>query len=104
MKFLVTVTPGPMPPPIDSIRAARDWIQAKVDDGSFESVYAFPGGGGVSIGENDSHEDLMEQLMDYPMSPFVSYEVQPLIAADDAFDRFIPYAEKMMAQMAGQAG
>jgi len=102
MKYLVTVTPGPMPPPPEAVRAARDWLEAKVADGTFEAVYAFPQGGGVSIGENDSAEQLMDQLMDYPLSPFVDYDVQPLVELDAAFDRFIPFIERMSAQMAGQ--
>jgi hypothetical protein len=101
MKFLVTVTPGPMPPPIDLVRSAQEWLQAKLDDGTFECVYAFPQGGGCSIGENDSHEELMEQLMEYPLSPFVDYDVKPLVELDAAFDRFIPFIERMSAQMAG---
>jgi hypothetical protein len=101
MKFLVTVTPGPMPPPADLVRSSREWIQAKIDDGTFECVYAFPEGGGCSIGENDSHEALMELLMEYPLSPFVNYEVRPLVDVDAAFDRFIPFIERMSAQMAG---
>jgi hypothetical protein len=104
MKFLVTVTPGPMPPPVELIQPAQDWIQAKLGDGSFECVYAFPNGGGLSIGENDSHEQLMDQLLDYPLSPFVSYDVQPLVGLDVAFERFGAFAERMAAQMAGQAG
>lgn len=104
MKFLVTVTPGPMPPPIELIQPAQDWVQGKLDDGSFECSYAFPNGGGLSIGDNDSHEQLMDQLLDYPLSPFVSYDVQPLVGLDDAFDRFKAYAEKMQEMMAAQAG
>lgn len=77
-----------------------EWIQTKVDDGTFECVYAFPEGGGCSIGQNDSHEQLMEQLMDYPLSPFVDYEVHPLVELDAAFDRFIPFVERMTEQMA----
>ncbi len=103
MKFLVTVTPGPMPPPIELVRASQEWIQAKLDDGTFECVYAFPQGGGCSIGENESHEQLMEQLMDYPLSPFVDYDVKALVDLDAAFDRFIPFIEKMSEQMAGAA-
>lgn len=103
MKFLVTVKPGPMPAPIELVRQAREWIQAKLDDGTFEAVYAFPGGGGCSIGENDSHEQLMEQLLDYPLSPFVEYDVQALVDLNEAFDRLIPYIEKMSAQLAGSA-
>jgi hypothetical protein len=103
MKFLVTVTPGPMPPPLEAVRAAQDWLQAKIDDGTFECVYAYPQGGGCSIGENDSHEQLMDMLMDYPLSPFVEFDVKPLVEMDAAFDRFIPFVEKMSAQTAGQA-
>ncbi len=101
MKFLVTATPGPMPPPLDVVRAARDWLDAKLADGTFECVYAFPQGGGCSIGENDSLEQLMEQLLDYPLSPFVEFDVQPLLEMDAAFDRLIPYIEKATAQLTG---
>jgi hypothetical protein len=100
MKFLVTATPGPMPPPPDLLREARDWLQSRVDDGTLECVYAFPHGGGCVIGEYDSHEDLMEQLMDYPLSPFVSYESHALVEFDAAFDRFIPYVERVSERMA----
>ena len=98
MKYLVTVKPGPMPPPPELVRQAQEWIDAKVNDGTFEAVYAFPQGGGCSIGNNDSTEQLMEQLMEYPLSPFVEYEVQPLVERKAAFERFIPFVERMSAQ------
>ena len=100
MKFLVSVRPGPMPPPVDLVRSAKDWIQARLDDGTFECVYAYPEGGGCSIGEYDSHEQLMELLMEYPISPFVEYDVKALVELDAAFDRFIPFIERMSEQMA----
>ena len=103
MKFMVIARPRPLPPPPDLVRQAQVWLQSKLDDGSFEAVYAYPEGGGCSIGENDSHEDLMEQLLDYPLSPFVDFEVQPLVEMDAAFDRIIPFAEAMSAQLSGQA-
>jgi hypothetical protein len=101
MKFLVTVTPGPMPPPVGAVRSAQEWLQARIDDGTFEAVYAFPEGGGCSIGEEDSVEQLMERLMEYPLSPFVEYDVHPLVAMDAAFDRYIPFIEQAAAQLAG---
>ena len=101
MKFLVTATPGPMPPPVDTVRSAQDWLQAKLDDGTFDAVYAFPEGGGCSISENESHEQLMEQLMDYPLSPYVEYEVQPLVEMVPAFERFIPYVEEVSVSISG---
>ena len=103
MRYLVTVKPGPMPPPIEQIRQAKDWIQARTDDGTFDAVFAFPEGGGCSIGTYDSVEGLMEQLLEYPLSAFVEYDVQPLTDVDAAFERFIPYVERMTAQLAGQA-
>jgi hypothetical protein len=104
MKFMVTARPRPLGPPPDAVRQAQAWLQAKLDDGTFEAVYAYPEGGGCSIGAYDSHEQLMEELMEYPMSPFVDFEVQALVDMDAAFERFIPFAEAMSAQMAGQAG
>jgi hypothetical protein len=103
MKYLVTVKPGPMPPPLEIVRSAREWVDEKRDDGTFEAVYAFPEGGGVSISDHDSHEELMETLMDYPLSPFVEYDVRALVDLDVAFERFESFAEKMAAQMAGAA-
>ena len=100
MKYLVMVKPGPMPPPIELVRAAREWVEEKRADGTFEAVYAFPEGGGVSIGENESHDALMEQLMEYPLSPFVQYEVKALVDLPVAFERFESFAERIGEQMA----
>ena len=77
MKFLTTVKPGPMPPPVEVARAGQEWLQAALDDGWIECCYAYPHGGGCSISDVDSHEELMDRLLDYPMSPFVDYEVTP---------------------------
>jgi hypothetical protein len=104
MKFMVTARPRPLGPSPDAVRQAQAWLQAKLDDGTFDAVYAYPEGGGCSIGTYDSHEQLMEELMEYPLSPFVDYEVQALVDLDAAFERFIPFAEAMSAQMAAQAG
>lgn len=101
MKYMVIVKPGPMPPPVEVIHQAREWIQARIADGTFECVYAFPEGGGLSIGEQGDADQLMEQLMEYPGSPFVSYEVRPLVEFNTAFDRLIPFAERMSG-MGGQ--
>ena len=72
-------------------RAAQEWLQAALDDGWIECCYAYPHGGGCSISEVDSHEELMDRLLDYPMSPFVDYEVTPLVELDAAFDKLISF-------------
>lgn len=73
---------------MDAVRSAREWIQARLDDGTFDAVFAFPQGG-CSISENEPHEQLMEQLLDYPLSPLSEFNVQPLVGIDAAFDCFI---------------
>jgi hypothetical protein len=103
MKYLVTVTPGPMPPPIEMVRAAREWVEERSGDGTFEAVYAFPEGGGMSISDHESHDALMDTLLDYPIAPFVQYDVKALVELNGAFDRFESIAEKMAEQMAGAA-
>jgi len=57
----------------------------------------------MSIGESQTAEEMLERLLDYPLSPFVEYDVKPLIQPDAAFERVIPFAEKMTQQM-GAAG
>jgi hypothetical protein len=103
MKYLVMVKPGPMPPPLELVRSAQSWLEERRSDGTFDAVYAYPEGGGCSIGDYESHEDLMEQLMEYPLSPFVQFEVQPLVEMDAAFPRFVSFIERMSEQMAGAA-
>jgi hypothetical protein len=98
MKFLTIVTPGPAPPPVELIRSAEEWIDGKLSDGTFECCYAFVQGGGFSVGEADSLEELMDDLLEYPLSPFVDYDVRPLVGVDLAFERFTQVAERMAAQ------
>jgi muconolactone delta-isomerase len=98
MKFLVLVKPGPAPPPIELVRSSQEWIDTRLSDGTIECCYGFPGGGGFSVTEADSHEELMDELISYPLSPFIEYEVRPLVALDAAFERFIAVAEQLSAQ------
>jgi hypothetical protein len=42
---------------------------------------------------------MLERLLDYPLTPFVDYEVKPLIEVDAVFERMIPFAEKMAERM-----
>jgi hypothetical protein len=98
MKFLTIVKPGPAPPPVDLIRSAEEWVDGKLSDGTFECCYAFVDGGGFSVGEAESLEELMDDLLDYPLAPFVDYDVRALVGIDHAFQRFIETAERLAAQ------
>lgn len=39
MKYLISATPGPMPPTPEQFDAAIEWLEGKVDDGTFDCVY-----------------------------------------------------------------
>jgi hypothetical protein len=99
MKFLTLVRPGPMPPPPDMVRAAQQWLHEKLDDGTFECVYGFVEGAGFSVGNADSIEGQMDLMVEYPLSPFVQYEVRPLVELDDAFERQFALLSRAAAQM-----
>lgn len=103
MKFLTIVRPGPMPPPIDVVRESQDWVNEKLDDGTFECVYSFLEGGGFSVGTADSFEEQMDLLQDYPMAPLVQYEVHPLVEIEDGFERAMTMLERAADRMS-QAG
>jgi hypothetical protein len=99
VKFLTLVKPGPLPPPVDVMRASRKWLDAKLADGTFECVYGFVEGGGFSVGDRPSLEAQMELMLDYPLAPFVEYDVRPLMDLHAAIDRFTAAAERMAASM-----
>ena len=103
MKFLITTTPhGNLPPEAAErlFEAGRQWINARVEDGTIESVYAFPEGGAVTIGNADSHEELMRQIRGMPLFPFVAWDIRPVVDINESFSSAI----EMFRSMAGQSG
>jgi hypothetical protein len=82
VKFLVTCRPIPNPlPPERSVillRAAMEWIEARLADGSMEATYLFPNRGGIAIMEAETRAELMELLLEYPAYPLYTWEVQLL--------------------------
>ena len=78
MKFLITTKRRTNPLPVETMEPARNWINAKLRDGTLDCCYGLVTGGGVSIANAKSHEDLMKMLMEYPESRYVDFEVQDL--------------------------
>jgi hypothetical protein len=98
MKFLILARPRSIPPPVELISSAQEWIEGRLSDGRIECCYAFAGGGGFSVSQADSHEQLMDELVDYPLFGFVEFDVRPLVGLDHSFKRFIETAERMAIQ------
>jgi muconolactone delta-isomerase len=82
VKFLVTVTPKDTQLPPQAIAQIlarqRDWIGQKLSDGTMETAYAFPTGGGVSIVNAESAEALNAALLSAPVFSIASFNVSPL--------------------------
>jgi hypothetical protein len=81
MKFLVTAIPNrPIPPEMGAAlwQAATAWTEERIADGRIECNYVFAQTGGMAIIEVDSHEQVFDELMGYPLSGFFKWEVAAL--------------------------
>ena len=54
---------------------------------------------GLSVGTAESVESHMDLMLDYPLAPFVEFEVHPLVGVDDFFERFAGWLERTAAGM-----
>ena len=99
MKYLTTAKPGltPIPPDqaLNLLQASKAWIDAKIADGSLDCTYNFFGGGGFAIGNGDSHEAILNDLLDYPMYPFFTWEVVPLLDYEQSFEQYMNFYKKI---------
>jgi hypothetical protein len=102
MKYLVTATPGPIPPSPEQFDTALDWLQGKLDDGTFDCLYGFLEGGGVAVSNADSHGAALELMAAYPLYGLVSWDVKPLLAFKEGDD--IVRGKLVEAQAAMAAG
>lgn len=98
MKYLVTCRPCPTEPPperaIALIKAATEWIEDRLADGSMETTYLFPDRGGIAIMDAESHEELMEMLVGYPAFPLYTWEVQALVDWRWGFTNVLRFLER----------
>lgn len=79
MKYLVTATPGPLPPTPEQFDAALDWLQGKLETGTFDCIYGFLEGGGMAVTNADSNREALQLMTEYPLFGLVSWQVRPLL-------------------------
>jgi hypothetical protein len=101
MKYYVSVTPGPMPPTPEQLDAALEWLEAKLDDGTFDCVYGFLEGGGFSVTNVGSHREALDVMADYPLFGLVSWDVRPLLGFKEGTDVLRAKLAEAHAAMAG---
>ena len=81
MKFLVIRKPRlgtGIIPTGDMIRAHKEVVLNAVKRGDADCAYAFLGGGGFSIQNANSTEELNQRLMGSPLALFYEFDVRPL--------------------------
>jgi len=101
MKYLISATPGPMPPTPEQFDAAIEWLEGKADDGTFDDIYGFVEGGGCSIANVDSHREALELMADYPLFGMVTWDVRPLLDFKEGIDTVRAKLAEAQAAMAG---
>jgi hypothetical protein len=86
MKYMVSATPGPLPPSPEQFDAAMDWLDAKLGDGTLECVFGYLEGGGFSVTNAGSHREVLDVMADYPLFGLAVWEVRPLLEFKDGTD------------------
>ncbi len=81
MKFLVIRKPRTgltIAPTSQMIRAQKELVLGAVKRGEADCTYAFVGGGGFSIQNANSAEELSHRMMSSPMGLFYEFDVRTL--------------------------
>jgi len=101
MKYYVAARPGPMPPSPEQFDAAIEWLDAKVQDGTFDCIFGFMEGGGFSVLNADSHREVLDVMAEYPLFGLVTWDVQPLLEFKEGIDTVRAKLAEAQAAMTG---
>lgn len=95
MKYLIVAKPGTTPIPQDQgaelLQAGLDYINAKLAEGGLDSAFNIMGGGGLGISNANTHEEVLSQLLEYPLYPFFSWEITPLLDMEESLKQYIAF-------------
>jgi len=95
MKFLVIARPGgPVHEPepdhmLGILERFRVWMQEQISAGRVDSTYLLAEGGGGSVINADTAEELMDLLLGSPTGAMFRYEVHPLVNFEAGMERSI---------------
>lgn len=81
MKFLVITKPKGVPLPenyADLLKSAETWINSKIASGELESLYGMLPYRSIAIATYESHEKMWEDMVSYPLYPFLEFKLKPL--------------------------
>ena len=99
MKYLITAKPGTTPIPMEQgavlLQAGLEWLNAKLADGTLDVTFNIIGGGGIGIGNAETHEEILAMLLEYLLYPFFSWEITPLLDFEDSAKQYIESYKRM---------
>jgi hypothetical protein len=101
VKYLVSATPGPMPPTPDQFDQAIAWLEGKLEDGTFDCLFGFLEGGGFSVANAGSHSEVLDLMADYPLFGLSTWEVRPLLEFREGLETTRAKLAEAQAAMAG---
>ena len=101
MKYFIAARPGPLPPSPEQFDASINWLDAKVQDGTFDCIFGFLEGGGFSVANVDSHREALELMADYPLFGLVTWEVHPVLEFKEGIDTLRAKLAEAQAAMGG---
>lgn len=104
MKYMISATPGPMPPTPEMFDASLEWLDGKINDGTFDCIYGFMEGGGFSVANAGSNSEALALMADYPLFGLVTWQVRPLLEFREGTDLIRGKLAEAQAAMAGAAG
>jgi muconolactone delta-isomerase len=79
-------------------QAAKQWITARFADGKIDLHYlTVETGAGFVIANADSHEELYDWLLEYPLYVFFDFEVAGLVDWSHGYDKIIELLQKIAA-------
>lgn len=91
-----------MPPSPEQFDAAIEWLDAKVQDGTFDCIFGFMEGGGFSVLNANSHREVLDVMAEYPLFGLVTWDVQPLLEFKEGIETLRAKLAEAQAAMAGR--
>ena len=79
----------------DLLQNSQAWLKEKLADGTMDCTYNLFGGGGIGIVNAASHEEVLAMLLSYPLYPYFSWEVTPLLDFEAAYKAYISYYQQL---------
>ena len=99
MKYLAsgkqTIYPDDYETKVDFLRKSQEWLTARMAEGIVECAYSYTAGGGFIIFNVASHEELVAQLIDFPLFPLSEFNVEPIIEFNTNSDIVIGEFKKL---------